>query len=231
MPEPLSSCAGSGRRARPVTVPERPTAAAIPPARYGSSKTNPRFRDAPGYASDPPMPGMAPARIHTADPHLHGPADAPPAAAAAVREPYGGAPPIDPSLSPYSTTPMPEDFSAFMGASAPGVATLRINPGQAVRPPPGGPASEAQLARARGAGRRPPPKRAAAQRVSPEPAPLPGETTEERDEREMEERENDGAKHLLTFSSFFFRRASKDSFFEALGPFFPHHPLIFLGFP
>lgn len=60
------------------------------------------------------------------------------------------------SPSPYATTPMPEDFAAFMGASAPSAGGV-AGPSR----PPGGPVQEAQLARARAAGRRPPPRSAA----------------------------------------------------------------------
>jgi hypothetical protein len=149
---------GSGRRARPVTVPVR-SAAMPPPARAVGTQHNPRFKD-------PPHPNRQPVL----------------------------SPPADPQPSPYATTPMPEDFAAFMGASAP-------PPGGVAGPvaPVGGPAQEAQRARARAAGRRPPPRAATAdqaaataarQRQSAEPPPV---SPEEAEARNAEEREHEAS--------------------------------------
>jgi hypothetical protein len=152
---------GSGRRARPVTVPVR-SAAMPPPARAVGAQHNPRFKD--------PHPNRQPVLSPPADP---------------------------PQPSPYATTPMPEDFMGFMGAAAP-------QPGGVAGPvaPIGGPVQEAQLARARAAGRRPPPRAATAdqaaaaaataarQRQSAEPPPV---SPEEAEARRAEEREHEAA--------------------------------------
>lgn len=124
-----------GRRAPPsVTVPAR-NFAVPPPARAIGAHHNPRFKDPPPSHASGGLNG------HVGD--LLVPA------------------PVDPQPSPYATTPMPEDFAAFMGASAP-------PPGGIAGPsaPPGGPAQEAQLARARAAGRRPPPRAATAEQAA-----------------------------------------------------------------
>ena len=71
----------------------------------------------------------------------------------AVPPPGGGGGGGEPDLTP-DLTPMPEDFSAFMGAAVPHSSGPAAPPGPP--PPPSGPAHEAQLARARASGRRPP---------------------------------------------------------------------------